>query len=55
MVVAIMFARWRRAGVMEESPMVFEHALVNRSWLSYEIGKDRSMAAILHVEPNRPM
>jgi hypothetical protein len=49
-----MFARWRRAGVMEE-PMVFEHALVNRSWLSYEIGKDRSMAAILHVEPNRPI
>ena len=40
---------------MEESPMVFEHALVNRSWLSYEIGKDRSMAAILHVEPNRPI
>jgi len=26
---------------MEESPMVFEHALVNRSWLSYEIGKSR--------------
>jgi hypothetical protein len=50
-----MFASWRRAGVMEESPMVFEHALVNRSWLSYEIGKDRSMAAILHVEPNRPI
>jgi len=40
---------------MEESPMVFEHALVNRSWLSYEIGKDRSMAAILHVEPTRPI
>ena len=33
--------------------MVFEHALVNRSWLSYEIGKDRSMAAILHVEIGR--
>jgi hypothetical protein len=38
---------------MEESPMVFEHALVNRSWLSYEIGKDRSMTAILHVEPSK--
>jgi len=39
----------------KESPMVFEHALVNKSWLSYEIGKDRSIATILHVEPNKPI
>jgi hypothetical protein len=38
---------------MEESPMVFEHPSVNRSWLSYEIGKDRSMTAILHVQPKQ--
>ena len=35
--------------------MVFEHPSVNRSWVTYEIGKDRSMAAILHVEPNKPV
>ena len=40
---------------MEENPMVFEHPSVNRSWVTYEIGKDRSMAAILHVEPNKPI
>ena len=40
---------------MEESPMVFEHPSVNRSWVTYEIGKDRSIAAILHVEPNKPI
>jgi hypothetical protein len=38
---------------VEESPMVFEHPSVNRSWVTYEIGKDRSMATILHVEPKR--
>lgn len=38
---------------MEESPMVFEHPSVNRSWVTYEIGKDRSMATILHVEPKQ--
>jgi hypothetical protein len=47
--------RERRAGAMEESPMVFEHPSVNKSWVTYEIGKDRSMAAILHVEPNKPI
>jgi hypothetical protein len=40
-------------GAMEESPMVFEHPSVNRSWVTYEIGKDRSMATILHVEPKQ--
>jgi hypothetical protein len=45
----------RRAGAMQESPMVFEHPSVNRSWVTYEIGKDRSIAAILHVEPNKPI
>ena len=35
--------------------MVFEHPSVNRSWVTYEIGKDRSIAAILHVEPNKPI
>ena len=35
--------------------MVFEHPSVNKSWVTYEIGKDRSMAAILHVEPNKPI
>jgi hypothetical protein len=34
-------------------PHGFEHPSVNRSWLSYEIGKDRSMTAILHVEPSK--
>jgi hypothetical protein len=34
-------------------PMVFEHPSVNRSWVTYEIGKDRSMATILHVEPKQ--
>jgi hypothetical protein len=38
---------------VEESPMVFEHPSVNRSWVTYEIGKDRSMATILHVEPKQ--
>jgi len=38
---------------MEESPMIFEHPSVNRSWVTYEIGKDRSMATILHVEPKQ--
>ena len=38
---------------MEESPMVFEHPSVKRSWVTYEIGKDRSMATILHVEPQQ--
>jgi hypothetical protein len=42
-----------RAGAVEESPMVFEHPSVNRSWVTYEIGKDRSMATILHVEPKQ--
>src|SRR5262245_50508314 len=45
----------RKAGATEESPMVFEHPSVNRSWVTYEIGKDRSIAAILHVEPNKPV
>ena len=40
---------------MEESPMVFEHPSVNRSWVTYEIGKDRSMTTILHVEPSKPI
>jgi hypothetical protein len=35
--------------------MVFEHPLVNRSWVTYEIGKDRSMTTILHVEPSKPI
>jgi hypothetical protein len=34
-------------------PMVFEHPSVNRSWVTYKIGKDRSMATILHVEPKQ--
>jgi hypothetical protein len=34
-------------------PHGFEHPSVNRSLLSYEIGKDRSMTAILHVEPSK--
>jgi hypothetical protein len=38
---------------VEESPMVFEHPSVNRSWVTYEIGKDRSMATILHAEPKQ--
>jgi hypothetical protein len=38
-----------------EDLMVFEHPAVNRSWVTYEIGKDRSMATILHVEPNKPI
>ena len=30
--------------------MVFEHPSVNKSWVTYEIGRDRSMSTILHVE-----
>jgi hypothetical protein len=35
--------------------MIFEHPSVSRSWVTYEIGKDRSMTTILHVEPIKPI
>jgi hypothetical protein len=35
--------------------MIFEHPSVKRSWVTYEIGKDRSMTTILHVEPTKPI
>ena len=33
--------------------MVFEHPSVNKSWVTYEIGRDRSMSTILYVEPKQ--
>ena len=35
--------------------MAFDHPLANRSWITYEVGKDRSVYTILYVEAKKQM